>query len=197
MAAQVRIDRAPSELDAVTLARARRGDAEALRALIELYQDRVFALVWRMLIGRAHHLTQDLAQETFVRVLRGLAGFDPQGAAKLSTWILTNATRVVLDEKRRAGRDRADADDLAVAGTSADERADHGLERNRLAAALTAGLAALPEDQRAVFVLREYHELEYVEIATALEIDLNTVRSRLHRARTALRAALTEAGVEP
>lgn len=196
-AAQARIERAPDELDEITLARAKSGDAAALRALIERYQDRVYALVWRMLLGRGTHLTQDLAQETFVRVLRGLASFDAAGAARLSTWILTIATRVVLNERRRAGRDRADLDDVAVETAVATERTDHGLERARLAQALTAGLVALPDDQRVVFVLREYHDLEYVEIAAALEIDLNTVRSRLHRARTALRAALTAAGVEP
>ncbi|MEO8551297.1 MAG: sigma factor [Kofleriaceae bacterium] len=90
MAARVRIDRAPEDLDLATLARAKTGEPAALRALIELYQDRVYALVWRMLIGRAQHLTQDLAQETFVRVLRGLGSFDVAGAARLSTWIITS-----------------------------------------------------------------------------------------------------------
>ena len=59
------------------------------------------------------------------------------------------------------------------------------------------GIAALSDEQRAVFVLRDYHDLEYAEIAAALEIEENTVRSRLHRARAALRTALTAAGVEP
>jgi RNA polymerase sigma-70 factor (ECF subfamily) len=187
----------PSELDDLGLARAKAGEPAALRTLIELYQDRVFALIFRMLLGRGTERTHDLAQETFVRVLRGLREFEPRGSARLSTWILTIATRVVLNERRRAGRDRSQSDDDAVAAAASGERADRSLERSRLAEALTAGIAALPDEQRAVFVLREYHELEYAEIAAALEIDLNTVRSRLHRARTTLRAALTAAGVEP
>jgi RNA polymerase sigma-70 factor (ECF subfamily) len=187
----------PSELDDLALARAKAGESAALRGLIELYQDRVFALIFRMLLGRGTERTHDLAQETFVRVLRGLGEFDPRGTARLSTWILTIATRVVLNDRRRAGRDRSELDDEAVAAAASGERADRSLERSRLAEALTAGIASLPDDQRAVFVLREYHELEYAEIASALDIDLNTVRSRLHRARTALRAALTAAGVEP
>jgi RNA polymerase sigma-70 factor, ECF subfamily len=186
-----------AELPDLALARAKTGDAAALRTLVETYQDRVFALIFRMLLGRGTERTHDLAQETFVRVLRSVRDFDPRGPAKLSTWILTIATRVVLNERRRAGRDRSDLDDDAVAAAASSDRADHSLERTRLAEALTAGIATLPDDQRAVFVLREYHELEYTEIASALEIDLNTVRSRLHRARTALRAALTAAGVEP
>ena len=188
---------APTELDDLALARARMGDATALRALVELYQDRVFALIWRMMLGRGTERTHDLAQETFVRVLRGVHQFEPGGSAKLSTWILTIATRVVLNERRRAARDRAESDDAAIAAIASNDRADTGLERSRLTEALTAGIAALPDDQRAVFVLREYHDLEYAEIAIALELDPNTVRSRLHRARTALRAALTAAGVEP
>ncbi|MEO8842302.1 MAG: sigma-70 family RNA polymerase sigma factor [Kofleriaceae bacterium] len=187
----------PSELDALGLARAKAGDPAALRGLVERYQDRVFALIYRMLLGRGTERTSDLAQETFVRVLRGLRDFDPRGAARLSTWILTIATRVVLNDRRRAGRDRVELDGDAVERVASLDRADHLLERTRLAEALTAGIAALPDDQRAVFVLREYHELEYTEIAAALEIAENTVRSRLHRARTALRAALTAAGVEP
>jgi len=187
----------PSELSDADLVRAKAGDTTSLRILIELYQDRVFALIFRMLLGRGTERTHDLAQETFVRVLRGISQFDPRGAAKLSTWILTIATRVVLNERRRVGRDRTDLDDDAVAGAASSDRADRSLERTQLAEALTSGIAALPDDRRAVFVLREYHELEYAEIATALEIPENTVRSRLHRARTALRAALTAAGVEP
>ena len=188
----------PRELLDADLVRAKAGDPTSLRILIELYQDRVFALIYRMLLGRGTERTHDLAQETFVRVLRSVGQFDPRGPAKLSTWILTIATRVVLNERRRVGRDRAELDDEAVAATASTDRADRSLERTRLAEALTAGIAALPDDQRAVFVLREYHELEYSEIAAALELpELNTVRSRLHRARTALRAALTAAGVEP
>src|SRR5450432_2803346 len=146
-----------------------------------MYQDRVFALIWRMMLGRGTDRTHDLAQETFVRVLRGIPQFDPRGAAKLSTWILTIATRVVLNERRRSARDRAEADDAVIAATASNDRADAALERSRLTEALTMGIAALSDEQRAVFVLRDYHDLEYAEIAAALEIEENTVRSRLHR----------------
>ena len=191
MAAQVKSEGASAtELSAAVLVRAKAGQAEALRALIETYQDRVFALIYRMLLGRGTERTHDLAQETFVRVLRGLSAFDLGGAAKLSTWILTIATRVVLNERRRAGRDRAELDDDAVAAAPSPDRADRSLERTRLAEALTTGIAALPDDQRAVFVLREYHELDYAEIASVLELDVGTVKSRLSRARSTLRAHL-------
>jgi RNA polymerase sigma-70 factor (ECF subfamily) len=72
----------------------------------------------------------------------------------------------------------------------AHETADASSERARIAAAIAAGVAALPDAQRAVFVLREYHELEYADIAEALGLDLGTVKSRLNRARAALRERL-------
>jgi RNA polymerase sigma-70 factor (ECF subfamily) len=157
--------------------------------LIERYRGPVHALIWRLLAGRARHRVEDLVQETFVRVLRALPGFDPAGPASLSTWMLTIAARLALNELRRP---EAAALDEEPAGSGAD-RADLGAERRRLAAAIGAGVAALPDAQRAVFVLREYHDLDYAEIAAALELDLGTVKSRLGRARAALRAHLRAA----
>src|SRR5262252_7490429 len=90
------------EIDDVTLARAQRGEAAAWRSLVEHYQRPVFALLSRMLApsGRAT-LVEDLAQETFLRAFRALPAFDHAGRARLSTWILTIATRLGIDELRR------------------------------------------------------------------------------------------------
>ena len=181
------------ELDDATLARAKSGDRDAMSALVEVYKDRVFALIWRMLLGHRTERAHDLAQDTFVRVLRGLGSFDARGTAKLSTWILTIAMRVVMNERRRVARDRIELDTAAVDAATVESAHD----RVQLAEALLAGIGALPDDQRAVFLLREYHELDYAEIAVALAIPENTVRSRLHRARTALREDLAKKGVVP
>lgn len=171
--------------DELTLRRAQRGDERAWRDLIARFQQPVYALIWRLLAGRAKHRVEDLAQETFMRVMKALPGFDPGGPASLSTWILTIATRLALNELRKPepagleheplGRDRADGD----------------AERRRLGAAIAAGVATLPDAQRAVLVLREYHDLDYAEIADMLELDVGTVKSRLSRARVALRDYLT------
>jgi RNA polymerase sigma-70 factor (ECF subfamily) len=181
--------RAAEPFDELTLRRAQRGDEAAWRALIDRHQAAVHAVIWRLLAGRQLHRVEDLVQETFVRVLRALSGFDPAGPATLSTWILTIATRLALNELRRPELAELAEEPAAPGG----ERADARAERRRLAAAIQAAVAALPEAQRAVFVLREYHDLDYGEIAAALEIDLGTVKSRLARARGALRASLTVA----
>jgi len=170
-----------TSLDELTLRRAQRGDEGAWRDLVALYQQPIQALVWRLLIGRSRHRVEDLVQETFVRVLRALPGFDLDGPATLSTWMLTIATRLALNELRRDEPVALDVEPIAPG------RTDTELERRRLGAAIAAAVASLAEGQRAVFVLREYHDLDYQEIAEILEIDLGTVKSRLARARAALR----------
>ncbi|HUJ59587.1 MAG TPA: sigma-70 family RNA polymerase sigma factor [Kofleriaceae bacterium] len=184
--------RAAEPLDELTLRRAQRGEESAWRALIARYQHPVHALIWRLLAGRARHRVEDLAQETFVRVLRALPRFDPAGPASLSTWILTIATRLALNELRRPEPAALEHEPLAR------DRADAATERARLGAAIARGMATLPDAQRVVLVLREYHDLDYAEIAHVLELDLGTVKSRLARARTALRAQLAaELGDRP
>ena len=176
-------------LDDLTLRRAQAGEHAAWRVLVERFQKPVHALIWRLLAGRAQHRAPDLTQETFVRVLRALPKFDARGPAKLSTWILTIATRLALNELRRP-----EPEPLAIEPVAA-TRDDSDLERKRLGEAIATAIAELPDPQRAVLVLREYHELDYGEIAEALELDIGTVKSRLSRARAALRAHLTELGV--
>jgi RNA polymerase sigma-70 factor (ECF subfamily) len=186
---QAAASRKPEGLDELTLRRAQRGEERAWRDLIERYQGAVHALVWRLLAGRSRHRAEDLVQETFVRVLRALPKFDPGGPATLSTWILTIATRLVLNELRRPEMAALDREPPAP------DRADVSAERARLAAAIADGVARLPEGQRAVLVLREYHDLDYAEIADVLERDLGTVKSRLARARAQMREYLIAAGV--
>ncbi len=176
---------APDDLDEVTLRRAQRGDERAWRALVDRYQRPVHALVWRLLAGRARHRVEDLVQETFVRVLRALPRFEPSGSATLLTWILTIATRLTLNDLRRPDLEPLELD------PPAHDRADTDAHRRVLGAAIAEGVARLPDAQRAVFVLREYHDLDYHDIAAVLELDLGTVKSRLNRARASLRDHLS------
>jgi RNA polymerase sigma-70 factor (ECF subfamily) len=179
------------ELDDVTLARAARGDDAALRQLVQHYERVVWSYLWRMLRPHATRpAVEDLFQETFLGVHRGLARFTPAGPARLSTWILAIATRVALNHLRRRRHEPA----LEPAER---ERSDQGagvasMERQALAAALSRALAALSPDHRAIVVLREYHGLDYEEIARVLDIDVGTVASRLNRARESLRRSLRE-----
>src|SRR5262245_384285 len=89
------------ELDELMLRRAAAGDATACRLLVERYQHRVFALVSRMLASRPRATIEDIAQDTFLQVFARLKAFEPNGPARLSTWILTIAARRSIDELRR------------------------------------------------------------------------------------------------
>lgn len=185
--------RPAAELDDATLRRARRGEPDATRALVERYQERVFALVSRMLSGRGRATIEDVAQDTFLAVFRQLATFDPAGTARPSTWILTIAARRAIDELRRRRPVLVPDRELERAS---DVRTDESTHRRELAAAIEVALRELSPELRAAFLLREYHGLEYAEIARALAIDLGTVKSRLSRARAGLRARLAEVAHE-
>jgi RNA polymerase sigma-70 factor (ECF subfamily) len=186
-----RPDTTPSrELDDLTLARAQRGDGAAFGEMVHWYEGLVWSYLWRML-GRAasRPLVEDLFQDTFLGVHRGLARWRADGPARLSTWILAIATKVVLYRRRNLGREAPAPASLEADDGGAQMRA---LEQRGLVQALQRALEALPAEQRATFVLREFEGLEYEEIARVLSLEPGTVRSRLHRARESLRRALEE-----
>ena len=178
-----------AELDDVTFVRAQRGDATAFRALVLHYQRPVFALLGRMLARTALHTSiEDLAQECFLRVFRALPGFSLAGSAKPSTWILTIATRLAIDQLRRHTPQTAPLEEIA--NLASNESADHLIERRVLGETLERAVATLSPVYRAVFLLRECHDLSYDEISQVVGSDVGTVKSRLLRARAALRSAL-------
>lgn len=178
------------ELDPGTLARARSGDPIAFRAFVVRYERPVFALLSRLL-GRVPEV-EDLAQETFLRAFRALPGFDPAGPARVSTWLLTIATRLALDAKKKK-RPEPCAVELATEQTSPERLA----RRQELRAAFARAIDALPDDQRAAFVLAEFHDFSLAEVAEALEVPVATLKTRLFRAREKLARALEEFKEEP
>jgi RNA polymerase sigma-70 factor (ECF subfamily) len=173
------------ELDTATLSRCRRGDAAAFRLLVERYQDRVYALC----VALAGSDGEDLTQETFVRVHGALAGFDSDGPATLGAWILTIARRLCTDRARYRQRRPTVPIDVVPLG-DATPGADAQLERARQTRALRQAIAALPDEQRAVVALQLWDGLEYEEIAAIERVPVGTVRSRLARAKDALKRAL-------
>jgi RNA polymerase sigma-70 factor (ECF subfamily) len=180
----------PRQLDTGTVELARKGDTRAFSQLVRVYQDRVYGLC--LALGGSD--AEDLAQETFVRVHKAIARFDPGGPARLSTWILTIARRLCQDRAKGA-RVRSETllqslPELPEEGLSPEERLAQARTRERLIAAI----AELPEEQRSVVALRAWEGLDYDDIAAVEQIPVGTVRSRLSRAREALRKAIEENG---
>lgn len=151
------------------------------------HQRLVFAAIGRILgpgPGQTH--VEDLAQEAFLKALRALPRFDPAGPAKVSTWLLTIATRVALSHLRRRRIETEPLHDV-------DGPAIHPHEAIDARQRILQAAATLTPEQRAVFVLRDVHGLTETEVADALELDVSAAKSRLHRARARMRRALTEA----
>lgn len=180
----------PRSAEAALLARCRAQDPLAFRAFVARHERLVFALLSRMLGASAPDL-EDLAQETFLRAYRAFPGFDPDGVAKPSTWLLTIATRLVLDAKKRRRVGTAPLGDEAEARAS-DSTPELRAERRQLGAALAEAMDALPDDQRAALVLSDVHGLSTAEIASALEVPESTAKTRLFRARVKMREMLRE-----
>jgi RNA polymerase sigma-70 factor (ECF subfamily) len=167
--------------------RLRRGDPRAFEALVIAHQHRVFGVALRMLRNRAE--AEEVAQEVFLRVHRAIDDF--RGEAKLSTWLYAITSRLCLNRlasgERRLAREGDEA--LTRLASGDDDPAD-ALERSEMETALQRAIAELPEERRIVVVLRDLEGLAYEEIAAALDLPLNTVRSRLHRARMDLKEKL-------
>ena len=167
--------------------RLRRGDARAFDELVTAYQHRVFSVALRMLRNRTE--AEEVAQEVFLRVYRTVTAF--RGDAKLSTWLYAIASRLCLN--RLASSDRRvtrEGDETLTRLASGDATPVDELERSELEATLHRAIAELPEERRIVVVLRDLEGLSYEEIAAALDLELGTVRSRLHRARMDLKEKL-------
>jgi RNA polymerase sigma-70 factor (ECF subfamily) len=180
------------ELDRATLDRARARDPIAWRAFVVRYEGPVFALLSRM-AGVGPHV-EDLAQETFLRAFRALPAFDPDGAARVSTWLLTIATRLVIDarKKKRLPMGPVDAD-LKLLDPSTPETE---LARRELRRRIAVAASELDVHQWAAFLLADLHGFTTAEIAEALSIPANTARTRLFRARQHMRAALRDLSPE-
>jgi RNA polymerase sigma-70 factor, ECF subfamily len=176
---------ASTELDTATLEGCRAGEPEALRSFVVRYERMVFAFLSRTL-GAGPHV-EDLAQETFLRACRALPRFDVGGPARPSTWLLTIATRLVQDERRRRrpAAQPLDAELATNLDTPETER-----RRAELGRALSEAAAALSDEHRDVFVLAEFHGLDMKEIGQVLAIPEGTAKTRLFRARERLRVLL-------
>ena len=170
------------------VAAAQGGDRRALDTLLRNHYDRIHA-VCRRIAGSTRD-ADDAAQEAMIGIVRGLPRFD--GRAKFSTWAYRIATNAALDELRRRKRRPA----LAVVGDDdrplevVDPLAERTVEASVERLSIDAALDRLPEEFRVAVVLRDIADLDYAEIAAALDVPVGTVKSRIARGRSQLVAML-------
>jgi RNA polymerase sigma-70 factor (ECF subfamily) len=161
------------------LTRARAGDASAFAALVRRYQRSVFSIALRMLSDR--HRAEDLAQEVFLQLYRTLDNIESD--THLAFWLRKVAMNRAIDRMRQESH--YDSEPLTEAEAVMDQvREDDPLLQRRMAELV----AQLPPAARAVLVLRYQEDLDPTDIASTLDMSINTVKSHLKRSLTLLRA---------
>ncbi len=185
------------EVEAAFVARLQARDETAFNELVELYQRRVFALVFRMLGRRAE--AEEVTQEAFVQVFRAIDRF--RGDAKLSTWLFRVAVNLCKNRMkynaRRASAGQTDLDSVAehtqlnrAEGVSVGSvaRPDELAEGKQLEVIVKIAINQLEPEFRQLVILRDVEDLSYEEIADVTGLPRGTVKSRIHRGRSQLRA---------
>jgi len=183
-----------SGIEAGLVRRCLAGDEKAYRELVEMYQGQVYSVVFRMV--RRREDAEDLTQETFVRMFRALARYDPN--RPFAAWLFTIASRLAIDHIRRrkvtpisltqreAGSDEEYEIEIEDAGLKPDEFTTRNEEERRSEELIQS----LPPHYRIVVMLRHQQDLSYEEIAESLHLPLGTVKARIHRARELLKTKL-------
>jgi RNA polymerase sigma-70 factor (ECF subfamily) len=178
---------------------AQAGNLASFNALVERHQVALYSLALRYVADP--QLAEDVTQEAFISAWRGIGGFK---GGSFRAWLCRIAINEARDHHRRnSRRPSSSLDALLEAGTIGGLEADRSAGPEELALSSEAlrsverRLQQLPEAQRLVLLLSDVHGLKYDELAEALGLPLGTVKSRLYRARAALRQLLLEGGELP
>lgn len=190
---------------------------DALAELVRAYQRRIYSICLRMVRHRDD--ASDLTQEALLKMIEGLGSYN--GRSKLSTWVIRVAMNCCLSHLRKQKlRSHESLDTAAATGNTAATGSEFAsgrgqgssmagigatlggreplpqrrIEQEQIKFTVLQALESLDTDTRAVLVLRDLHDLDYQQLAEVLEIPIGTVKSRLFRARAALRAAVTARG---
>lgn len=176
------------ECEVQLIGRAREGDRIALRELVDLHKDRLFAFIWRMV--RDHHEAEDICQDAFLKAFASLDTFSTE--YRFSTWLFTIGYRVCLNRLRRKRPFSGDLDFSAMASQAGVNPSAtlESEEAGRVRTSIWSAVDRLSPPQRATILLFYRNGFGCQEIARVLQLPLATVKSHLHRARARLRELL-------
>lgn len=184
--------------DEVLMSRYQAGDAQALGTLYDRYANRLKAYAYRQGAKRP----DDVVQDAFMRIVRNGSSF--KGNAKFKTWLFSITRNLCIDASRRdkfrempkledpIGRERGMTRGDTIANPSPQGDGLRATQDSQFKLALEKALAAMPEDQREVFMLRQYSSMPFAEIAGVVGCKENTAKSRMRYALQALREALKD-----
>lgn len=180
------------EDDLALVTRAAAGDMGAFEDLVRRYRNDVYALSYHFLKNREE--AWDTSQEVFIKAHRALGRY--RGEASFKTWILRITANHCKDQFKKRKLDTVVLDETIGGGPASPTLGpDRSLEAQELGKAIDEAVAALPPKHRMAFVLREYEDMSYQEMAAAMRCSLGTVMSRLHHARKKLQQALLDKGM--
>ena len=193
----------PEHTDEQLMLAFRSGDARAFDALVRRHRTPVFNFILRYTGHRAR--AEDLLQETWLKAVRGAHDYEPK--ARFTTWVYTIARNLCVDSARKESYRQtesleapagAEEDGRMLAEVLPDENAapDRAAHNSRLRPLLERALEGLPQEQREVFILREYSGIAFKDIAVVTGVPENTVKSRMRYALDGLRKRLQELGVD-
>ena len=185
--------------DPILVDKIKNGDYKAFESLVTRYESKVYRLAIRML--RNQQDAEDALQETFLQVHRGLAGFE--GRSAFSTWLFRLATNVCLMKIRHRGTEPSKLLPLEDYLPRHEEgevpqmvdwtiRPEEALLSKESREKMMEALEKVPPEYRAVFILRDMEGFSNAETGESLGISVAAVKSRLHRARLALRGLLSD-----
>ena len=173
------------------------GDMQAFEELVSRYEGKIYGLAYRFMGNHAD--AGDLAQDTFIRIYKSLSGY--RNDASFSTWLYQVAANLCRDELRKKKRRRSvSIDELIETSPTNMPVADDAyspeniVEMHESFRQVQACLNELSDDHRLILIMREMQELSYEEIAGMLQCSMGTVKSRISRARNALRSIMDRKG---
>ena len=176
----------------VLLQRAKKGEMAAFESLVTAYERRVYSLALRTTGSEAD--AADITQEVFLRAYRSLDTF--RGESGFSTWLYRITVNLCVDlaRKNNPAESLDDEQALEAPETRGAYQPETALANSELRRELDAALSLVSEEHRKIVILRDVAGMSYADIAAALELEEGTVKSRLARARAALRKILIERG---
>jgi RNA polymerase sigma-70 factor (ECF subfamily) len=181
------------EIDAATFQRCIERDAEAEKAFVKMYDQRIRAWLGTKVRRGASEDVDDLAQDVFLKVFQGIADFRPPwkgGEAQVSTWLFKIAWNVSIDRHRRHKREIDTVDLRAAERVPSSASPQRDRERTERQEAIEKAMEALSDDQRSALFLFETQGKTCKEIAEIQGTNENTVKKRLYNARSKLRELL-------
>lgn len=191
------VRQAEAEEDRALIERARAGDKQAFRKLVDRHQRRAFAIA--LALVRDENDAREVVQEAFLRVFRGIDSF--QGGSSFFTWLYRIVTNLAIDLMRKPSRREQELDETREIKDELDipllariDGADPAdvVRRGEIRARIQTALDALPPYHRGVIVMREVEGMSYEEMAQAMGVSKGTIMSRLFHARQKLQRALVD-----